>query len=209
MRLFDFKRAPNPRRVRIFLAEKNVDIPKVPVNLFRMEQLSAEFLAINPGGTVPVLETDDGTYIAESIAICRYLESLYPEPPLFGTDARSEALILMWSNICENEGYSAVAEILRNLSPGFRHRVFPGPADIEQMPALVERGRQRAQQFFDRIETQLSAGQFLAGDAFSVADITLLTIIDFATWVDFDAAAERPALAAWHQNMSARPSAGA
>jgi len=165
MRLFDFKRAPNPRRVRIFLAEKNVDIPKVPVNLFRMEQLSAEFLAINPGGTVPVLETDDGTYIAESI--------------------------------------------LRNLSPGFRHRVFPGPADIEQMPALVERGRQRAQQFFDRIETQLSAGQFLAGDAFSVADITLLTIIDFATWVDFDAAAERPALAAWHQNMSARPSAGA
>jgi len=209
VRLFDFKRAPNPRRVRIFLAEKNIDIPKVPVNLFRMEQLSAEFLAINPGGTVPVLETDDGTYIAESIAICRYLELLYPEPPLFGTDAQSEALILMWNNICEAEGYSAVAEILRNLSPGFRHRVFPGPADIEQIPALVERGRRRVQQFFDRIETQLSTCQFLAGDAFSVADITLLTIIDFAAWVDLDAAAERPALTTWQQNMSARPSVGA
>ncbi len=209
MRLFDFKRAPNPRRVRIFLAEKNVDIAKVQVNLFRMEQLSPEFLAINPGGTVPVLETDDGTYIAESIAICRYLESLYPEPPLFGADARSAALILMWNSICENEGYSAVAEILRNLSPGFNHRAFPGPAEIEQMPALVDRGRRRAQQFFDRIETQLTTCQFLAGDAFSVADITLLTIIDFATWVDLDAAAERPALAAWQLNISARPSVGA
>jgi len=209
VRLFDFKRAPNPRRVRIFLAEKNIDIPKVPVNLFGMEQLSPEFLAINPGGTVPVLETDDGTYIAESIAICRYLESLYPEPPLFGTDARSEALIWMWNNICETEGYPAVAEILRNLSPGFNHRAFPGPADIEQLPALIERGKRRAQQFFDRAETQLSAHKFLAGNTFSVADITLLTIMDFATWVDLDAADERPALAAWHRNMSARPSAGA
>lgn len=209
MRLFDFHRAPNPRRVRIFLAEKNLDIQKVPVDLFAMEQLSPEFLAINPGGTVPVLETDDGTYIAESIAICRYLESLHPEPPLFGTDARSGALIWMWNNICETEGYPALAEILRNLSPGFRHRAFPGPADIEQMPALIERGQNRARQFFDRIEIQLSNSEFLAGNSFSVADITLLTIIDFATWVDLDATAERPALAAWHQNMAARPSAGA
>jgi glutathione S-transferase len=209
MRLFNFQRAPNPRRVRIFLAEKNIDIPKVPVNLFRMEQLSPEFLAINPGGTVPVLETDDGTYIAESIAICRYLETLHPEPPLFGTDARSEALTLMWNGICENEGYSAVAEILRNLSPGFRNRVFPGPADIEQIPALVERGKLRAQQFFDRIEKQLSSCRYLAGDDFTVADITLLTVVDFATWVELDAAAGRPALAAWYKNISTRPSAGA
>ena len=207
MRLFDFQRAPNPRRVRIFLAEKNIDIPKVPVNLFRMEQLSPEFLAINPGGTVPVLETDDGTYIAESIAICRYLESLHPEPPLFGTDARSGALVLMWNGISENEGYSATAEILRNLSPGFRHRVFPGPADIEQIPALVERGKHRAQQFFDRVETQLSSCRFLAGDAFSVADITLLTVVDFAKWVDLDATIGRLALAAWYKNISTRPSA--
>lgn len=209
MRLFDFERAPNPRRVRIFLAEKNIDIPIVPVDLLAMEQLSPGFLAINPGGTVPVLETDDGAYICQSIAICRYLESLYPEPPLFGTDAQSEALILMWNNICETEGYPAVADILRNLSPGFRQRALPGPADFEQIPALIERGRRRAQQFFDRAEMQLSICQFLAGNACSVADITLLTIIDFAAWVDLDAVAERPALATWHQKMTGRPSAGA
>ena len=206
MRLFDFERAPNPRRVRIFLAEKNIDIPKVPVDLFGLEQLSPEFLAINPGGTVPVLETDDGTYIAESIAICRYLESLYPEPPLFGADARSGALILMWNGICESEGFSAIAEILRNLSPGFRHRVFPGPIDIEQIPALVERGRLRARQFFDRVESQLSTYKHLAGDDYSVADITLLTLVDFARWVDLDATIDRPALAAWYRKISTRPS---
>lgn len=209
MRLFDFERAPNPRRVRIFLAEKQLEIPTVRVDFFRMEQLSLEFLAINPGGTVPVLETDDGTYLAESIAICRYLESLHPEPPLFGTDARSEALILMWTNICENEGLPAVAEILRNWSPGFRDRAFPGPQNVTQIPALVERGRQRTRQFFDRIETQLATNQYLACDAFSFADITLFATVEFATWVDIDATDHRPALSAWHGRMAARPSAAA
>ncbi|HJP38476.1 MAG TPA: glutathione S-transferase family protein [Gammaproteobacteria bacterium] len=209
MRLFDFERAPNPRRVRIFIAEKNLDIPRVAIDLFAMEQLAPEFLAINPGGTVPVLETDDGIYISESIAICRYLESLYPEPALFGTEARSAALVLMWNNICENEGYPAVAEILRNLSPGFHQRAFPGPTDFAQIPALVERGRCRAEQFFARIEAQLSSSEFLAGESFSVADITLLALVDFSTWVDLDAAAGRPALDAWHQNISARPSTNA
>ncbi|MDP6414095.1 MAG: glutathione S-transferase family protein [Gammaproteobacteria bacterium] len=209
MRLFDFERAPNPRRVRIFIAEKNLDIPKVAVDLFAMEQLSPEFLAINPGGTVPVLETDDGTYISESIAICRYLESLHPEPPLFGTDASSEAQIWMWNNICETEGFPAITEILRNLSPGFNHRALPGKADLEQIPALIERGRQRAHQFFDRVERPLSASPFLTGPTLSVADITLLTIVDFAAWIDLDAVAGRPALDAWQQKMSARPSAGA
>jgi len=209
MRLFDFKRAPNPRRVRIFLAEKNLDIPRVQVNLYRMEQLSPEFLAINPGGTVPVLETDDGTYISECIAICRYLEALHPEPALFGTDARSEALVLMWNNICESEGLTAIAEILRNWSPGFRDRAFPGPADIPQIPALIERGKVRAGQFFDRIEQQLSAQRFLAGSDFSFADISLFSFVEFATWVDINAAQGRPALAAWLQSMAARPSASA
>lgn len=209
MRLFDFKRAPNPRRVRMFLAEKNLDVPRVPVNLYRMEQLSPEFLAINPGGTVPVLETDDGTLISECIAICRYLESLHPDPPLLGTDARSQALVLMWNSICEAEGLPAVAEILRNLSPGFRGRALPGPAGIEQQPALIERGRLRSRQFFDRIETQLSSQRFLAGRELSFADITLFAIVEFATWVDLVAAENRPALSAWQQSMSERPSAGA
>jgi glutathione S-transferase len=207
MRLFDFKRAPNPRRVRIFLAEKGIEIPTVPVNLYRMEQLSPEFLAINPGGTVPVLETDDGTCLTECVAICRYLERLHPEPVLFGTSATSEALTLMWNNIVENEGITAVAEILRNLSPGFAHRVFPGPLNIEQLPQLVDRGRLRANQFFDRVERRLTESPFLAGDEFSLADITLLATVDFGDWVDLNAPANRPSLARWHAKVSARPSA--
>ena len=209
MRLFDFTRAPNPRRVRMFLAEKNLEIPKVPVNLYRMEQLSPEFLAINPGGTVPVLETDDGTLLSECIAICQYLESLHPEPPLLGTDARSRAQVLMWNSICESEGLAAIAEILRNWSPGFRGRALPGPAGLEQIPALVERGRLRARQFFDRIEAQLAQQPNLAGPELSFADLTLFAIVDFATWVDLVAADDRPALAAWQRSLSERPSAGA
>ena len=206
MRLFDFDRAPNPRRVRIFLAEKQVRIPRVNVNLFRREQLSPEFLAINPGGTVPVLETDDGTYLTECLAICRYLEFLQPEPHLFGTTPRQEALILMWANIVENDGLPAIAEVLRNLSPGFQDHVFPGPVAYPQIPALIHRGQQRAEQFFTRIEKQLVHQSYLAGDEFSFADISLLVTTDFAGWVDIHPVETRPALRRWYESLADRPS---
>jgi glutathione S-transferase len=209
MRLFDFDRAPSPRRVRIFLAEKQLEIPRINVDLYAMQQLSPEFLAINPGGTVPVLETDDGSYLTEGLAICHYIESLYPEPPLLGSGALEQARVLMWNGICEQEGQPAVAETLRNLSPGFRDHVFPGPLNIAQRPDLVERGKARMQQFFARIEQQLASHQYLAGDNFSFADITLLTTVDFARWVRVDAGRGNPALAAWHQKVSARPSSAA
>jgi glutathione S-transferase len=209
MRLFDFHRAPNPRRVRIFIAEKGIEVPLVNVNLFHMEQLTQEFRAINPGGTVPVLETDDGLYITECIAICRYLETLHPEPCLFGKGASAEAQVLMWNGIIEHEGFHAVAEMLRNWSPGFRNRVFPGPQDIAQMPELIERGRKRSEQFFDRCEQRLLDSQFIAGDRFSVADIALLTLVDFSDWVELEVRASRPGLDRWYQGVSARPSMGA
>jgi len=209
MRLFDFARAPNPRRVRIFLAEKGMEIPRVPVNLYRMEQLSPEFLAINPGGTVPVLELDDGTRLTECLAICHYLESMQPEPPLFGEGAKAQALVLMWNNIVEAEGIPSAAEVLRNLSPGFRDRVFPGPVDYPQLPALVQRGSMRTQQFFDRMQARLDESPFLAGEEFSIADITLLATVDFAKWVDIDATQDRPAIARWYATVKSRPSSGA
>lgn len=209
MRLFDFHRAPNPRRVRIFIAEKAIDVPIVNVNLYRMEQLTPEFRAINPGATVPVLETDDGTYLTECIAICRYLEHLHPEPCLFGQGAIAEARVLMWNGIIEHEGLHAVAEMLRNWSPGFTDRVFPGPQNIAQIPELIQRGRQRCEQFLNRIEGRLRESPFIAGDSFSFADITLLAIVDFSDWVELNARAERPALDRWYQNVSARPSMGA
>jgi len=209
MRLFDFERAPNPRRVRIFLAEKGLDVPRVPVDLYRMEQLSEAFLAINPGGTVPVLETDDGSYLTECLAICHYLEALHPEPPLMGQGALEQAQVLMWNNICEQEGMAAVAETLRNLSPGFRDHVLPGPVPYAQMPDLVERGQARMQQFFDRIEQRLQNQAWLAGGRYSFADISLLVTVDFVRWVRCDATHERPALARWHRVASSRPSSEA
>ena len=209
MRLFDFERAPNPRRVRIFLAEKGLEIPRVAVDLYQMEQLSEAFLAINPAGTVPVLETDDGSYLTESVAICHYLEALQPEPRLMGQGALEQAQVLMWNGICEQDGLPAVAETLRNLSPGFRDHVFPGPVPYAQMPELIERGQARMQQFFDRVDSRLDAQAWLAGPGFSLADITLLVTVDFARWVRCDATRNRPALARWYREASSRPSSAA
>jgi len=209
MRLFDFQRAPNPRRARMIIAEKNIAIETVPVNLYRMEQLSAEFLAINPAGTVPVLETDDGTYLTETIAICTYLEELYPDPPLLGRTATEKSLVLNWNNIAEQTGMLSIAEMLRNWSPGFRNRVFPGELDYPQMPELIERGRIRTEQFFDQMEKRLAEAPYLAGENFSLADISLLAFTDFAGWVEINPVASRPALKRWYERVSARPSAAA
>lgn len=209
MRLFDFERAPNPRRVRIFLAEKGLQIPRVPVDLYRMEQLTDAFLAINPAGTVPVLETDEGSYLTESVAICHYLEALHPEPRLMGRGALGQAEVLMWNNACEQDGLPAVAETLRNLSPGFRDHVFPGPIPYPQMPQLVERGQARMQQFFDRMESRLDGRTWLAGDDYSFADISLLVTVDFARWVRCDALRGRPALERWYRRVSTRPASAA
>lgn len=193
----------------MFIAEKSLQIETVTVDLYAMEQLSPEFLAINPAGTVPVLETDDGLYLTETVAIASYLEDLHPEPPLMGSTAADKALVLMWNNIVEQQGMTAIAEVLRNWSPGFANRAFPGNVDYPQMPELIERGRMRMTQFFDQIEGRLSGRRYLATDAYTLADISLLAITDFATWVRVNPLRERPALAAWHTAASARPSAGA
>ena len=115
----------------------------------------------------------------------------------------------MWSNIVENDGLFAIAEVLRNLSPGFRDHVLPGPVPYPQIPALIGRGRQRTEQFFDRVEQQLQKNQHLAGGEFSFADISLLVTVDFAGWVDIVPTRGRPALKRWYERVAARPSAGA
>lgn len=209
MKLYDFRRAPNPRRARMIVAEKEIDVQIVPVNLYAKEQLSAEFLAINPAGTLPVLETDDGSFLTETVAICHYLESRQPEPPLMGRGALEQALVLNWNNIVEQAGFFAVAEVLRNWSPGFRHHVFPGTVAYDQLPVLIERGRKRTVQFFDRIEQRLEETPFLAGDNFSLADISLLAVTDFAGWVEITPQAGRPRLTHWYDRVSKRPSAQA
>jgi glutathione S-transferase len=193
----------------MIIAEKQLDIPRIPVDLYAREQLTPEFLAINPAGTLPVLETDDGVYLTETVAICQYLECLHPEPRLLGRGATESALVLMWNNIVEQSGFFAVAETLRNWSPGFRDHVFPGPIPYPQIPQLIDRGRQRTEQFFDRIEQRLGESPYLAGSEFSLADISLLAVADFALWVRTNPRSNRPALARWYAKVAARPSAAA
>ena len=209
MRLYDFQRAPNPRRVRIFIAEKGLEIPTIQINLMEGEQFTDEFCAINPRCCVPVLETDAGERITEVVAICAYLEELYPEPALFGESAEERARVRMWDHLVEVDGLFAVAEALRNSGEMFADHALPGPENIAQIPALVDRGRQRATSFFDRMDQRLKESAYIADDHFSQADISLLATVDFAKWVEIDGTAGRPGLQRWYAQVSARPSARA
>ena len=211
MRLFDFALAPNPRRVRMFLAEKSVEIPLVQVNTREREQFEPSFSAVNPLNAVPVLELDDGTCIAESVAICRYIEEVHPEPPLMGTDAKDKAIVEMWNRRMELVGYAAAAETVRNALPMFEDRGLSGvPGGVPQIPALVDRGKQTLGRFFGLLDRQLADNAFVAGEAFTIADITAFVTIEFAKRVDV----EIPGSGAdnvlrWQAEVASRPSASA
>ncbi len=210
MKLYDFELAPNPRRVRIFAAEKGITLDIVPVNIRAGAQFEESFRALNPGCTVPVLELDDGTTITDSLAICRYLEALHPDPPLFGTDPLDKAVIETWLRRVELEGYQAVAEVLRNSAERFKDRGLPGPVPIAQIPALAARGRKRTVFFFDALNARLGESAYLAGPGFTAADIAALIAVDFAARaVQITPPDSATALAAWHRKVSARPSAKA
>ena len=210
MKLYDFARAPNPRRVRIFAAEKGIEFDSVvQVDLGSREQLGDAFRAVNPDCVVPVLELDDGTCICESVAICRYLEELHPEPPLLGVDPVDRALVETWHRRVEIQGLQGAAEALRNSSDFFENRALPGPVDYPQIPALAERGRQRVAQFFDMLDARLAESEHVAGARFSIADIAALVVVDFAGRTGSAPEAMPPALASWHARVSARPSATA
>jgi glutathione S-transferase len=206
MRLYDFAAAPSPRKVRLFLAEKGFDVPSVEVNLRERAQQEPEFLAKNASGTVPVLELDDGTCLTESLAICHYVEQIKPLPNLMGADAKEQALVLMWNDIQTLEGYLAIQEVLRNEHEVFKGRPLPGPESYEQIPALVERGRRRAEVFFDRLETRLAAGRFVASERFTYADIVGYVYLDFAArTLREDPSDSRPSLRRWHDEIAERP----
>src|SRR5665213_149727 len=209
MKLYDFALAPNPRRVRIFLAEKGITVPTVQVNLRETDQLKPEFLAINPFATVPVLELDDGRHIAETIAICRYLEELHPEPRLFGADPYERAVVEEWQRHIEWDGFLAVGEAFRNGLPGFKGRALTGPFGYEQIPDLVERGKQRAMRFFGLLDRRLGQQEFIAGPRYGVADITALVAHDFGTRAKALVTDDMPHLRRWYAALSARPSAKA
>jgi glutathione S-transferase len=209
MKFYDCASAPSPRRVRMFLAEKGLTVPTVQVDLRSGEQFSDAFRAINPDLTVPVLTLDDGTTIADAIAICRYFEELHPEPSLMGKDAREKAVIEEWHRRCEREGFYAVMEAFRNATPGLKGRAWPGPFDYEQIPALAERGKLRVQNFLAFLNDRLADRAFVALDRFTLADITAFITVDFASWAKVKMSDAHPHLRRWHEAIGGRPSAKA
>jgi glutathione S-transferase len=209
MKLYDCAPAPSPRRVRIFLAEKGITVPTVQVDLRAGEQLRPEFLKLNPWGTVPVLELEDGTAISEVMACCRYIEETHPQPPLLGRDAKEKAVIAMWDHYCEINGFLAAAEALRNETKGMAGRALPGPVGYEQIPALAERGKARIGHFFEVLNARLEESAFVAGADFSAADITAFVAVEFSSWMKLTPPEGADALRRWLDSMRARPSAGA
>ncbi len=209
MIFYDCSTAPNPRRARMFIAEKGLEIDTREISIAEGQQLSPDFLAVNPRATVPVLVTEDGTTLTENIAIATYLEAAYPDPPLMGTTPEEKGLVAMWNAIAEFQGGMAVAEAFRNAHPAMKGRALPGPLDLEQIPELAERGRARTAAFFDLLENRLSEAPWLAGDAFSLADISAFVFTDFARVIKMRPPENNAATQDWLARMRARPSASA
>lgn len=204
MLLYDYRAAPNPRRVRMFLAEKGVTIPTVQINLIKGQHRTAEYMARDPFIRVPLLELDNGEYLGESVAICRYIEELHPAPPLFGRTAQERAFVEMWSRRAEFELLPAVAG-------AFRHGTEIGKAlEPNQIPALAEASKTRALQVMKIFDSVLGDRRFAAGPDFSIADITLLCSVDFgANTGAVQTPDDLQHLKRWHGEISARPSAKA
>lgn len=204
MKFYDCKTAPSPRRTRMFIAEKGLDIETIQIDLATQEQLGDAFRAINPACTVPALQLDDGTVLAENLAIASYLEDTHPEPPLLGRNAVERAMVLEWNAKTEVAGLSGVADALRNRAKGMKGRALTGPHNFEQIPELAARGVVRVQHFFDLLDERLADNQFLAGDFYSMADITATVVVDFAAWVKQEPTDKQKNLRRWHAEMAAR-----
>jgi glutathione S-transferase len=203
MKLYDGGRAPNPRRVRIFLAEKGIAIETQQVDLGALEHKAPAYTALNPLQQVPALVLDDGTIITESIAICRYFEAQQPEPALFGRSGREAALIEMWNRRIELRLLFGVAQVFRHLHPAMK--VMEDP----QVPAWGEANKPRVSQFLELLDRELASRRYAAGDRFSVADITGLVAIDLMKPAKLGLPDEMTHLRRWYADVSARPSASA
>jgi len=207
LKFYDCKTAPSPRRVRVFIAEKGIDIETVQVDLGSGEQFSEAFRKINPDCVVPVLELDDGTILTEVVAICDFLESQFPEPPLLGSTPVERATVLMWNAKVEQLGLWAMAEAFRNSAKGLSNKAVTGADSYPQIPELAERGRQRVAKFFERLDDELADREFLAGSFYSMADISALVVVDFAAWIKIAIPEESVNLKRWYGAIATRPNA--
>lgn len=202
MKIYNSPVAPNPRRVRVFLAEKGVTVPLEDVDITNRVNRQPEFLKKNPLAGVPVLELDDGEYIAESVAICRYFEGLHPDPPLMGVDAKDRAVVEMWNRRMEMTVLLPIADSFRQ-----RHEFFKGR--IRQLPEYAELQKANAEDSLKWLDTELANRRYIAGDRFSIADITAMIAIDFGRVSKIGIQPDQKNLARWHAEVAARPSAKA
>lgn len=203
MKLYDGGRAPNPRRVRVFLAEKNIDVPLVPVDMGAMGHRGPEITGRNPLRRLPVLELDDGTVLTESVAICRYFEELHPEPPLFGTGALGRARVEEWQRRMELDLLFPVAHAFRHTHPAMKEWEVP------QVAEWGEANRPKALRFLALLDRELESREFAAGDFYSIADITGMIAIDFMKPARIELSPELSNVRRWYEALAARPSAKA
>jgi glutathione S-transferase len=202
VKLYDSAIAPNPRRVRVFLAEKGIEVPTVSIDIVKAENRQPAFLLKNPLGGVPVLELDDGTTLSESTAICRYFEEVQPDPPLMGTDARDRAIVEMWLRRVEFEVAFPIMQTFRNTHDFFKGRI----------PQVAEWGtvcREQALEQLAWLDGEMADRPFVAGDRYTIADITLLIGVDFGRVLDIRIDPEHKNLTRWYGEVSSRPSAKA
>jgi glutathione S-transferase len=203
MKLYDGGRAVNPRRVRIFLAEKGINVPIEPVDIATQQHRTEAFAAINPMRRLPALVLDDGTVIAESVAICRYFEALQPDPPLFGRGALEVAMVEMWNRRAEFHLMGPVTTVFQHLHPFMKPLVNP------QVPDWGEANKPRVFEFLQFLDSELKNRPYIAGNDFTIADITALTAVDFMKVPKLPLPDEFANVRRWHANVSARPSAAA
>lgn len=203
MKLYDGNRAPNPRRVRIFLAEKAIDVPIEPVDMGAMEHKSEALTRLNPLQRLPVLELDDGTVLTETVAICRYFEGLQPEPALFGTGALGVATVEMWQRRVEMHLFYPIAQAFRHLHPAMKDWEVP------QVAEWGEANKPKALQFLTYLDEALADRPFIAGEEYSIADITGLVSIDFMKLARISVPDGLDHLMRWYHTVAGRPSAKA
>ena len=203
MKLYDSKLAPNPRRARIFLAEKGISVPTEQIDIAAQQHKTPEYAAINPLQRMPALILDDGTIITESIAICRYFEMLYPEPPLFGVGPKDSALVEMWNRRAEINFFANVAAVFRHTHPAMKE------LEVPQVPAWADANRPRVAWFLEMLNGELANREFIAGDRYTVADITMQVAVDFMKPARLVMPEGVANVKRWHAAVSARPSAGA
>lgn len=203
MKLYDSKVAPNPRRARIFLAEKGITVQTEQIDIMLMQHKTPEYTAINPLQRMPALVLDDGTIITESIAICRYFEVLQPDPPLFGVGAKDIAIVEMWNRRAEINFFSNVAAVFRHTHPAMKE------LEIPQIAAWAEANRPRVTSFLELLDRELSNREYVAGDRFTIADITMQVAVDFMKPGRLAMPEGAKNVKRWHAAVSARPSASA